>query len=751
MDSADDQSSASTGVESSSTEVDSSAYKTDESGKNTGVDSTGNTDDSAFDEELVDTASGLTALEHISALEQEMDTKYGTRIRKNMRPRRKRQTVPNKFKEIEGQMHALKCNSLSMKDYARMYSKIHSAGTPDSQNIMKNDAVVATILTQHHVSKGLKVFGDQGVQAVLKEIRQLHDRMVIDPTDSKLLTREEKEASLQYLMFLKEKRCGKIKGRGCADGRKQRVYMSKEDSSSPTVSTEALFLTCLIDAMEKRDVATVDIPGAFMQSDMEGRDTYMKIEGKMVDILSKVDPSLYEEHATIENGKKVLYVKLKKALYGTVQASLLFWKNLTETLVSWGFEINPYDWCVANKMVDGKQLTITWHVDDLKISHVDEHVVTKLIEQLNDKYGKEACGKEVPLTVKRGKKHEYLGMVLDYTTEGKVRVDMRDYLKKNVLSELPEDFSGTAVTPAGIHLFDVDPNAEKLNKSDSELFHHVVAQLLFVCKRGRPDLQTAVAFLTTRVKNPDIDDMKKLKRAIAYVRETIELVLTLETDKLMNIYWWVDASFAVHPDAKSHTGGTMSLGGGLIYSASRKQKLNTRSSTEAELVGVDDMMAQVLWTRYFMLEQGYELNDNIIYQDNQSAIKLENNGRHSSGKRTRHLKIRFFFVTDRIGAKEINIEYCPTELLIADFFTKPLQGAQFRKLRNAILNIKDGTLSDVGNMKKEATVPVETATLCRPQECVGQNVNKELNKNVGLKKSYCGVCKEGIGVTGSKR
>ena len=153
-------------------------------------------------------------------------------------------------------------------------------------------------------------------------------------------------------------------------------------------------------------------------------------------------------------------------------------------------------------------------------------------------------------------------MVLDYTTEGKVKIDMRDYLNKHVLSELPPEFSGTAVTPAGIHLFEVDPDAEKLNKSDSELFHHVVAQLLFVCKRGRPDLQTAVAFLTTRVKTPDIDDMKKLKRAIAYVRETIDLVLTLESDKLMNIYWWVDASFAIHPDAKSHLGGTMSLGGG---------------------------------------------------------------------------------------------------------------------------------------------------------------------------------------------
>jgi hypothetical protein len=112
-------------------------------------------------------------------------------------------------------------------------------------------------------------------------------------------------------MFLKEKRCGTIKGRGCADGRPQRDYMSKEDTSSPTVATEALILSCLIDAIEKRDVATCDIPGAFMQSDMEG-DVVMKLEGVMADVILKIDPTKYKKHTILERGKPVVYVKLKK-------------------------------------------------------------------------------------------------------------------------------------------------------------------------------------------------------------------------------------------------------------------------------------------------------------------------------------------------------------------------------------------------------------------------------------------------------
>jgi hypothetical protein len=105
----------------------------------------------------------------------------------------------------------------------------------------------------------------------------------------------------------------------------------------------------------------------------------------------------------------------------------------------------------------------------------------------------------------------------------------------------------------------------------------------------------------------------------------------------------VDASFAVHPDMKSHTGGVMSLSSGTIYGTSTRQKLNTKSSTEAELVGVNNVMLQVLWTRYFLEAQGYGVKDSIIHQDNQSSILLEKQGRASSSKRTRHINIRYFF------------------------------------------------------------------------------------------------------------
>jgi hypothetical protein len=137
---------------------------------------------------------------------------------------------------------------------------------------------------------------------------------------------------------------------------------------------------------------------------------------------------------------------------------------------------------------------------------------------------------------------------------------------------------------------------------------------------------------------------------------------------------------------RSHTGGVLSLGKGAIYATSTRQKVATKSSTEAELVGVSDVLSQVIWTRYFLEAQGYTVKDSIVYQDNQSAMLMEKNGRASSGKRTRHINIRYFFVTDRVENRELSIEYCPTGEMIADFFTKPLQGTPFRTFRDWIMN-----------------------------------------------------------------
>ena len=170
-----------------------------------------------------------------------------------------------------------------------------------------------------------------------------------------------------------------------------------------------------------------------------------------------------------------------------------------------------------------------------------------------------------------------------------------------------------------------------------------------------------------------------------YLNGTKELCLCLNSEKKGDIQWWVDSSYAVHPDYRSHTGIVMTMGKGSPINVSCKQKLNVKSSTEAELVGADDAMSYVMWTKYFPNEQGYEETTSIMYQDNQSAIILEKNGTKLSSKRTRHMNIRYFYITDCIKKGDLAIKYCPTGKMIADFLTKPLQGSKFINFRKANL------------------------------------------------------------------
>ena len=139
---------------------------------------------------------------------------------------------------------------------------------------------------------------------------------------------------------------------------------------------------------------------------------------------------------------------------------------------------------------------------------------------------------------------------------------------------------------------------------------------------------------------------------MSYLKEIKNLVLTLEAEKYYILTWYIDASYAVHNNMKSHTGAVLTMGKGAVYRRSTKQKINTKSSTEADLVGIDDILPQVLWTNYFMRAQGWQTNQTVVYQDNKRAILLENNGKLSSSNRTKHINVRYFL--SKIASTEMS-------------------------------------------------------------------------------------------------
>ena len=269
-----------------------------------------------------------------------------------------------------------------------------------------------------------------------------------------------------------------------------------------------------------------------------------------------------------------------------------------------------------------------------------------------------------------------------------VKIDMKEQISK-LIDKFEED-SGESVkisvtTPATHNLFKVDIEGIELGKKQSENFHSTTASLLYIMKRARPDIETAISFLMRRVSKSDKVDWLKLKRVLSFLYSTLEDERTIGAASLTEILTWIDAAYAVHDNMRSHMGGLISLGTGVIHAKSSMEKINTKSSTEAELVGLAEYLPYNIWFLHFMRAQGYEIKKNTIFQDNKSAILMERNGRNSCTGNSRHINVRYFWIKDKIDQGEVRVEYLPTHVMVADFFTKPLVGALFQKLREYIM------------------------------------------------------------------
>jgi hypothetical protein len=527
------------------------------------------------------------------------------------------------------------------------------------------------------VRQALDRFPDAAKQAMNKEIATILGKRVTKPVPWHQVPLAHRKRMIRSSMFLKEKFLStgafdKLKARFVAGGNLQdRSIYTEGETSSPTVSITSAYMLMAIAAQEGRKVMTMDVGGAYLNADMQ-RDVYMRVDAATAAVFCELDGNY--RGALQRDGS--LVVKLEKALYGCIESSKLWYDNISKKLVSVGFEANTKDSCVFNKATPGgAQLTVAIYVDDLFCSCVDETQLEWLANVLTEEY------KE--LSIHRGDMHSYLGHTLDFgSVPGKVKLTMEGYI-----SDLLRLYNvrGTASTPATSTLFEIDGESTKLEDQLREDFHSCVAKLLYLAKRVRPDLLTAVSFLTTRVNEATEQDGEKLDRVLRYLNATPEMGMILDATKDLCVLAYVDASFAVHTDYKSRTGGVITLGKGAVWFNSSKQKLVSKSSTEAELIGLSDVLSQVIWTRDFLVSQGYDMRPAKVFQDNLSTMALAEKG-GSTAQRTRHIGIRYFFVKDRIDSGEIMLEHLGTTEMIADMLTKPLQGDLFRKLRRALLN-----------------------------------------------------------------
>jgi histone deacetylase 1/2 len=226
--------------------------------------------------------------------------------------------------------------------------------------------------------------------------------------------------------------------------------------------------------------------------------------------------------------------------------------------------------CVFNRIeADGSQSTLVVHVDDVLVTAKNNIIIDNIILELEKKYKK--------LSIQRGDVINYIGMVFDFRIAGRCKITMEGFMDD--LMNVCEKIQGFAKTPANDQLFKISDNDVLLDKNKKDFFHSLTAKFLYLAKRVRPDILTVVSFLVKRVNNPTEEDMRKLERLVRYVRGTRELGIVLEASKNLSVYGYIDASYGVHCDMKSHSGCIIGIGKGPIYAKSGVQKLNTKSSS----------------------------------------------------------------------------------------------------------------------------------------------------------------------------
>jgi hypothetical protein len=339
------------------------------------------------------------------------------------------------------------------------------------------------------------------------------------------------------------------------------------------------------------------------------------------------------------------------------------------------FKPNPYDLCVWNNEINGKQITIAFHVDDLLITCEDQRAIDWFVDSLKHRYDS--------ITVHQDKVLHYLGLTIDLSVPGKALMSQFGLLD-TLLNHYEVDRSKPASTPALPAILHETSRSEVLSKQSSEAYHSIVATLLYVAKRTRPDILLAVNILSTKCNCPTQHDRDQLGRLLSYIAGTIDMPLILSPSERTKLEQSIDAAFGTHLDFKSHSASILRFLECTFQSRSSKQKNNAKSSTEAEIYSVSDNLPEGLWALQYLREQGETVEVLVVQQDNQSAIAMYQRG-YSNSEKTRHLNLRHFWIKDQVDNGFVQIVYTPTENIVADILTKPLQGIQFRKLRSILL------------------------------------------------------------------
>ena len=530
--------------------------------------------------------------------------------------------------------------------------------------------------------KAQRLHGTKADEAILSELTQMITKKVFKVVP---WSRARGHKVLRSHVFLKEKRDQegaliKVKARLVAggDGQDRSLY-PVEKRTSPTVHTESIFCLLGLAAAEGLKVGSIDIEAAFLEPDLK-KLILMLIDRQSSAILVAKFPELAE----FLNSSGCLVVELLKALYGLVEAAQLWYLKLSTALTSFELQISLIDRCVFHGVLGGHKMYVCVHVDDIAVFSVDiEGAVCELERCLNGEFTKANVDMSNPLT--------FLGMRFT-TSEDGIYVDMARFEEESCTSW---GATSALAVPATADLFNDDDASPLLSAERAKTFHSGAAKLLFLAKRARPDILTAVNVCCGHVLAPTERDWKRLDRVFRYLYGTIGKGLRFTRNMPLSMVCYSDAAFACHAQYRSRTGVVVTVNGGVVATKSSAQTLTTKSTPESELVALSDGATIVLGCRQLFESIGVYVPTVPMMEDNQTTLEYIRHGGPIHA-RTRYIGVKLYFTKDHVESGELTMEFCKSGDMLADLMTKPVGGELYSSLRDQLV-FDVPVLKSVGN------------------------------------------------------
>jgi hypothetical protein len=525
------------------------------------------------------------------------------------------------------------------------------------------------------IKKAKEKYPDHYHQSMVKELKQFHDKAVAKVIDAPVSGLKHSKIIGVNGFFkathnIKTGAFEKLKFRLVPQGHLvDRAVYTYQETTSPTVAVETIFAAINIAAYENRRGFTMDIPGAYLNATL--KDPHMvKFRGALADAYI----ALYPQYATRRQPDGSLLFLVTKAFYGLPESSARWYDDITNSFKELGYTVHPADGGLFVKEVGSDRSILLLWVDDILGWATNDELIMELKYQMEKKYGGCKLNTDDVLV--------YLGMTITQPNKGTIHVDQRAFIEEIIRSAS----IGDQVADTPYHPDLLKPATSTKKTVNSTEFASALMKAMYLGKRTRPDILTALSVLATRMQSADNRDIECLRTVQKYLNQTKQLGLTFHPTT-MELTYWVDAAYGLHNDMRGH-GGTMVTFGyanAPVYTKSSKQKLHTRSSTETELVALDDSFQHLLWFRQVVEFMGYKQNPAVMYQDNKSTIIVCESG-HSKNGKLKHMAIRYYFIHGQLERNIAQLRYCKSADMIADLLTKPLAPQQFKKLRDKMLN-----------------------------------------------------------------